>query len=350
MRILIVSDAWYPQVNGVVRTLSTVTSNLRTMGNTVELVTPDRYRTVPLPTYKEIRLAVWPWNDMGRRIAAFQPCAIHIATEGPLGIAARKVCLTRGYPFTTSFHTKFPEYLHARTRFPTDWSYAFLRWFHGAAQRTMVATGSLRSELVAKGFKNLEIWSRGVDVELFHPQPKQETPDPRPHYLYVGRVAVEKNIEAFLGLPLDGTKLVVGDGPQLDQFRRRFPEVRFLGEMHGAELAAAYANADVFVFPSLTDTFGLVLLEALASGVPVAAYPVTGPNDVINGHPVGCLDKDLSRAIRGALDIDPAQCRKFAEARSWQASTEQFLNALQRLQPAGGFNAAQEKMSQEGGV
>jgi glycosyltransferase involved in cell wall biosynthesis len=335
MRILITTDAWYPQVNGVVRTLDTVATELRRRGHAVTLVTPDRFRTVPCPTYPEIHLAMAPGRNIRSLFGSFHPDAVHIATEGPIGLAARRICLARRMPFSTSFHTKFPEYVHARFRIPTAWTYRWLRRFHAAARHTMVATESVRAELAARGFGNLVMWSRGVDTALFYPRPKASGTASRPIHLYVGRVAVEKNIEAFLALDLAGTKRVVGDGPQLEQLRRRYPEVEFLGTRHGEALAAAYADADVFVFPSLTDTFGLVLLEALASGVPVAAFPVTGPIDVINGHPVGCLDEDLARAARRAIDIAPETCRAFALARSWEKSADQFLANLAPVRSTG---------------
>ena len=327
MRIAIVSDAWLPQVNGVVRTLDTVRRTLGADGHDVLVIGPDRFRTLPCPTYPEIRLALLPARAVARAIDGFAPEAIHIATEGPLGMATRRYCLSRGFCFTTSFHTKFAEYLHARTRFPISWTYAWLRRFHAASARIMVATPSLEAELTQHGFARLSRWSRGVDTALFRPQaPALELP--RPVFLYVGRVAVEKNIGAFLSLALAGSKLVVGDGPQLAQLKRRHPDVHFAGAQQGEALARHYAAADVFVFPSRTDTFGLVLLEALASGVPVAAYPVTGPRDVIDGAPVGCLDDDLAAAARRALTLDPAACRAYALNFTWDASACQFLTNL----------------------
>lgn len=277
MHVFVVSDAWYPQINEVVRTLDTVAAELRALGHAVTTVTPDQFLTVPCPTYREIALALFPGPRIARLVDTLEPDAIHIATEGPLGLAARRMCLRRGLPFTTSFHTKFPEYIHARIRVPIDLGYAFLRRFHGVAQRTMVATPSVKAELEARGFAHLVPWSRGVDVDLFRPRDKSFLDVPRPVSLYVGRVAVEKNIEAFLRLDIEGTKVVVGEGLQLPHLRREYPEVRFMGRKTGEELARFYAAADVLVFPSLTDTFGNVLLEALASGVSIAAFPVTGP-------------------------------------------------------------------------
>ena len=275
-RLLIVTDAWLPQVNGVVRTLTTVVAELRAMGHVVEVIAPDRFRTIPCPTYADIPLALLPRRRLVRMIEAFRPDALHIATEGPLGMAARSWAKRTGFAFTTAFHTRFAEYIKARTGFPVRPVYAWMRRFHGAAQGTMVATQSLRDELTARGFRNIRPWSRGVDLDLFRPEPREDWGLPRPVFLYVGRVAVEKNIGAFLDLDLPGSKVVVGGGPILSRLRREYPDVLFTGPRYGEALARAYAGADVFVFPSLTDTFGLVLLEALACGTPVAAFPVTG--------------------------------------------------------------------------
>jgi glycosyltransferase involved in cell wall biosynthesis len=328
MHIAIVSDAWHPQVNGVVRTLDTLTRGLVERGRRVTTVTPDRFATVPCPTYPEIRLALAP----GRRVAALldeaAPSAIHISTEGPLGLAARRYCLARGYPFTTAFHTRFPEYVKARIGLPLGAGYGILRWFHGRARTMMVATPTVESELLSRGFTNVKRWSRGVDLARFHPRPKDFLPDPRPISLYAGRVAIEKNLEAFLSLPLPGTKYVVGDGPQLAELRRKYPDVRFAGMRHGEELARYIAAADVFVFPSRTDTFGLVMLEALASGVPVAAFPVAGPLDVIDRSGAGALDDDLGRAVKSALDIPPERCRAYAQEFTWENSIRQFESNL----------------------
>lgn len=328
MRLLIVSDAWYPQVNGVVRTLDTVAGLLRTMGNAVEMFGPDRFRSVPCPTYPEIRLAVDARWRLPRMVDALAPDAIHIATEGPLGIAMRRYCLRRGLRFTTSFHTRFPEYVQARIGLPVGIAYAWLRRFHGAAAATMVATPSLQADLESRGFKRIVRWSRGVDTDQFRPCAAPKANGNGPNWLYVGRVAVEKNIQAFLDLALPGTKHVVGDGPMLETLRRRYPEVQFAGAQHGEALARHYAAADVFVFPSRTDTFGLVLLEALASGLPVAAYPVTGPLDVIGGAGVGALDEDLGRAARLALEVPGARCRDFAVNHDWRHSARQFFDNL----------------------
>ena len=334
MRILIVSDAWEPQVNGVVRTLRTTRDTLIAEGHDAEIIGPDRFRSIPCPTYPEIRLALGARRKLPKMIDACSPNAIHIATEGPLGWAARRYCRRRGLEFTTSFHTMFPDYLQLRTGIPVSWTFALLRRFHRPASAVMVATESVERELKSRGFENLVRWTRGVDVDLFHPRDKDYLDGPRPVLLYVGRVAVEKNIEAFLGLPNPGTKYVVGDGPQLAALQARFPEVRFVGAKHGEELARHYASADVFVFPSRTDTFGLVMLEALACGVPVAAYPVQGPLDVLTGSGVGALDEDLSRAVDDALKIPTKDCRAFAQKHAWPVSVRQFLSHLHPIKLA----------------
>ena len=328
MRILLVTDAWAPQVNGVVRTLQTVTQELERLGHTVRAVTPSEFRTIPCPTYPEIRLALFPRRRLTQVLDSFDPDAIHIATEGPLGQVARGLCVKRGLPFTTSYHTRFPDYVHARFRIPRGWTFALMRHFHAAAKGVMVAAPSLRQELTDHGFTNVVPWSRGVDTDTFRPGPKDALDGPRPIHLYVGRVAVEKNIEAFLALPLPGTKHVVGDGPLLDTLKRKYPDVRFSGARFGQDLARSYAAADVFVFPSRTDTFGLVMLEALACGVPVAAYPVSGPLDVVDGTGVGVLDEDLGRAVEGARRIPADACRAHALAHSWEACARQFLGNL----------------------
>ncbi len=329
-RVLIVSDAWIPQVNGVVRTLRTITQEMRAMGITVEIIGPDRFNTMPMPSYPEIRLALLPGRKLAKLIDDFAPDALHIATEGPLGLAARKYARKRKIAFTTAFHTRFAEYLKARTKIPLPITYAWLRWFHGAGSGVMVATQSLRDELTARGFKNVRAWSRGVDLEAFHPEPRENWNLARPIFAYVGRVAVEKNLRAFLDLKLPGSKLVVGDGPQRKSLEREYPDAHFAGARFGTELAAAYAGADVFVFPSKTDTFGLVVLEALASGLPVAAYPVTGPMDILgeSSVPVGALNENLQQAALDALTIDRTNCRPHAETYSWTACATRFLDNL----------------------
>ena len=329
MRILIVSDAWFPQVNGVVRTLSVVADKLTAMGDTVEVIGPDRFRNLPMPGYAEIRLAIAPKRRLAKLVAEFAPEIIHIATEGPLGWAMRGLCRRNKWPFTTAFHTRFPEYLEARTRIPADWSWRAMRRFHEAGDGTFAATASLRQELARRGFTKIRAWTRGVDLEKFNPASRDEWPGlPRPVFLYAGRVAIEKNIEAFLALDLPGSKVVVGDGPALPALRQKFPEVTFTGYRENGALARSYAGADVFVFPSRTDTFGLVLLEALAAGTPVAAFPVTGPIDVITDERVGALDEDLRAACLRALDCDRGMARRHAEAWSWDACVAQFRAAL----------------------
>jgi glycosyltransferase involved in cell wall biosynthesis len=333
MRILLVSDAWSPQVNGVVRTLQRVKQECEALGHEVLAVSPEQFRTLPCPTYPEIRLALRPGRTIARRIEQFRPSCIHIATEGPLGLAARRHCVRHGLPFTTSYHTRFPEYVHARAPVPLALGYAFMRWFHRPSSGVMVATRTIRDDLEGRGFVNVKPWSRGVDTELFRPDHDPALDLPRPVYLYVGRVAVEKNLEAFLDVPLaKGAKLVVGDGPALPQLQAKHPEVHFAGARHGIELARHYACGDVFVFPSRTDTFGLVLLEALASGLPVAAYPVPGPLDVIGDSGCGVLDHDLGRAMAAALAIPRARCLDHARRFSWHRCAEQFLGNLQPIE------------------
>ncbi len=333
LNIAIVTDAWAPQTNGVVRTIGRTMDELAEAGHRPTIISPQSFRSLPCPTYPEIRLSLFPYRRLAARLDALQPNAIHIATEGPLGMAARRYCLRRGLPFTTAYHTRFPEYIAARFGLPLRWSYAWLRRFHAAAQATMVATPSIEADLRARGFLHIKRWSRGVDTLLFRPRPQANALPPfadlpRPIHLYVGRVAIEKNIEAFLALDLPGSQIVVGEGPQYADLKARFPKAVFLGKKVGEDLAQLYAAADVFVFPSLTDTFGLVILEALASGVPVAAFPVAGPKDIVQEGVSGALDRDLGRAIARALKIPRKQCRQEAERFSWRAATEQFLSNL----------------------
>lgn len=328
MKLALVTDAWSPQINGVVTTLKTTCEQLRAMGHEVETITPDQFRNWPCPSYPEIRLALGCGAKLAARLDRFRPTAIHIATEGPLGLAARAYCRRRSFPYTTSFHTRFAEYVQLRTGHLLDWGYAYLRWFHSRSERLMAATPSLVAELKARGFKNPVQWSRGVDTRLFRPRDKSFLEGQRPLMMYTGRVAVEKNVEAFLALSLPGTKIVIGDGPQRPELEARYPDARFLGYKTGEELACHMAAADVFVFPSHTDTFGLVMLEALASGVPVAAFPVQGPLDVILSDRVGCLDHDLGRAVQAALRLDPADCREYALRYSWQDCARLFESYL----------------------
>ena len=337
MRILLATDAWDPQVNGVVRTLTRVVAELRQMDEQVEVISPDQFTTVPLPTYPEIRLAVGAYEKVQERFKAFEPEAIHIATEGPIGLAARRICLEWKLPFTTSYHTRFPEYVSARLPVPLAAGYAYMRWFHRPSGRLMVATPTMREELEEHGFKNISLWSKGLDTAMFRPRAPGE-PDifeglARPVWLNVGRVAVEKNIEAFVKLDLPGTKVVVGDGPQRDELMARYPEVKFVGARFNADLAAHYACADVFVFPSLTDTFGLVILEAWGAGTPVAAFSAPGPVDIIPGTGAGVVAPGrvdgLREACLEALEIDRAHVRRVAEGYSWRSCAEEFLRLLQ---------------------
>lgn len=329
MRITVATDAWQPQINGVVRTLGQTATHLRELGHEVQFITPQDFTTYPCPTYPSIRLAAFPKRGVRRLMREFRPQAVHIATEGPIGHAARAWCRNLALPFTTSYHTQFPEYVRARAPLPISWSYAYLRRYHRCAVRTMVATHSMRTRLEARGFKNLVIWARGVDSNQFHPGPKSFLSDPRPISMYMGRVAVEKNIEAFLNLDLPGSKYVVGDGPDLEYFRSRYSHVTFVGQKSGQELTSYLAAADVFVFPSLTDTFGLVLLEAMACGLPVAAFPVTGPLDVVQQGKTGVLHQDLRQAVLEALKLDPADSIAYAKQQSWRSWTERFVSLLE---------------------
>ena len=328
-RIALITDAWSPQVNGVVTTLQRTVRELTDMGHKVLVISPENFRTVPLPSYPEIRLAVLPGKAIKAQLDAFKPQHIHIATEGTLGMAGRRYCVRHGFRYTTSYHTQFPEYLRKRAPIPLSVSYKMMRWFHDAAGQTMVATKAMRELLGQRGFRNLVTWERGVDTGLFRPLAAIEKPvRDAPVFIYVGRVAVEKNIEAFLQLELPGKKQVVGAGPALEQMAQKYPAVEFLGYRFGEELAATIAAADVFVFPSLTDTFGLVMLEAMACGLPVAAFPVTGPIDVVQDGVTGVLDNDLQKAALAALELDGKACREHALSRTWRRATQQFFGNL----------------------
>ena len=326
--IAVVTDAWHPQINGVVTTLGHTVRTLQEFGHRVEVINPTQFRSFPCPTYPEISLAPVTPATLRRRLDDIAPDSIHIATEGPLGWAARAACLHRGFPFTTSYHTRFPEYVRLRLPVPLTLSYAVMRTFHRPSRHVMAATPALKAELESRGFNNVALWSRGVDTTLFSPGQKSFFDLPRPVFLYMGRVAVEKNIEAFLSLDLPGSKVVVGDGPARNELERKYRDARFCGMQTGAALAAHVAAADVFVFPSLTDTFGVVLLEAMACGVPVAAYPVTGPQSVVTSGYNGCLDHDLRRAALRALTIPAGHCRGSAMEFSWEKCTRQFLANL----------------------
>ena len=333
MRVLIATDAWHPQVNGVVRTLTSLARSAKGLGVDIDFLSFDGFPTFPLPTYPGLRLALPSRAEIARRIEAIAPDAIHLATEGPIGHSVRAYCVRRGLPFTTSYTTRFPEYISARVPIPESWIYAALRRFHNAGSVTMVATPSLMNDLQARGFTKVGAWTRGVDTDLFRPDRAIALDFPRPIFVCVGRVAVEKNLEAFLSLDLPGTKMVIGTGPCEAELKRKFPDAKFLGQIENGHLAAHVAAADVFVFPSRTDTFGVVQLEALASGLPVAAFPVTGPMDVIADHPVGVLNEDLRAACLGALDLSRDACRAFALNYSWENCARQFIGHLQKLSP-----------------
>lgn len=328
MRIALITDAWAPQVNGVVTTLGRTCRTAEAMGHELRVISPSLFRTLPCPSYPSIRLALRPGQRLARELAAFDPQAVHLPTEGPLGMAGRAWCLKHDFPFTTAWHTRFPEYVQLRTRLPVGASYAWLRRFHRPAVRTLVSTETQRRELRARRFGELVIWGRGVDTTQFRPYGKDLYDLPRPISLYAGRVAVEKNLEAFLRLDLPGSKVVIGDGPDLPGLRKRYPRVRFTGFRSGEDLARHIAGGDVFVFPSRTDTYGLVMLEAMACGLPVAAFPVPGPQDVVRPGRTGVLDEDLGRAVHAALDLDPQACLRQAREHSWEAATRVFLGHL----------------------
>jgi len=338
MHVLVATDAWHPQINGVVRSLEHLASEAPSFGADIAFLTPSDFRSMPMPGYREIRLALARPEAIRRAISAARPDAVHIATEGPVGWMARYVCRTEGYPFTTSYHTRFPEYLAARLPVPLNWSYAALRRFHNSSAGTMVGSPTLERDLKVRGFSRLMRWSRGVNADLFRPRCERPLTFPKPVFLFVGRLAVEKNIESFLKLDLPGSKVVVGDGPLRAKLEERFSEAYFLGTRTGEALAAVYASADVMVFPSLTDTFGMVILEALACGLPVAAFPVMGPIDVIGTSGCGCLDADLRRAALRALDISRDKCRAYALTFTWQDSVRQFLDNITRARSV--FTAA----------
>lgn len=337
MRILIISDAWHPQINGVVRTLTETIKHLQAFGHEVKLISPQAFKCIPCPTYPDIPLALLPYRRLNRLITDFQPNAIHIATEGPLGISARKWCLKNDKPFTTAYHTQFPEYVHQRCKLlPLSWLYAAMRWFHRPSQRVMTPTPNMQKQLQSKQFSRVVLWSRGVDLERFYPSDRtalnhacRATEQQAPKFVYIGRVAIEKNITAFLTLDLPGSKWVIGDGPARKTLQARHPDVHFLGAFPQEQLPPFYNAADVFVFPSHTDTFGLVMLEAMACGTPVAAFPVTGPIDVVSQYESGVLDNDLQLACIRALALDREKVRAFATEHSWEKTTRQFEQFLQ---------------------
>jgi glycosyltransferase involved in cell wall biosynthesis len=330
VRILLISDTWRPQVNGVVRTLTTLESELARQGHVPRFIIPAGRPSIPIPGYKELRMAFIRPTEVGREIDAFEPDAVHIATEGPMGLAARSWCLRKNLDFTTGFHTRYPEFAEAMYGIPgiRQSLYAGLRWFHRPSRGIMVPTPSVAATLRQRGFENLRVWNRGVDIELFRPGPKDAVKLPRPVFVCAGRIAAEKGLEDFLALKLPGSKVVIGDGPLLERLRSEHPDVHFTGYLFNGAYAQMLGAADVFVFPSRNDTFGLVMLEALACGVPVAAYPVPSPVDVIEDGVCGCLDDDLERAAMRALEIDPAACRRYAEARPWSAVARRFLELI----------------------
>ncbi|MFK0384272.1 MULTISPECIES: bifunctional monoglucosyl/glucuronosyl diacylglycerol synthase [Rhizobium/Agrobacterium group] len=335
-RITIVTDAWHPQVNGVVRSIENTNLELARLGVDVRMVTPQNFHSIPCPTYPEIRLSVAGYRRVAAEIEKSQPSFVHIATEGPLGFMARRWCVKNRMRFSTSYHTRFPEYVAARFPVPERWLYAFVRWFHNGGNTCMVATQSLETELEARGVRNLRRWSRGIDAHLFHPRPKTSLPFdlPRPIFMTVGRVAIEKNLPEFLDLDLPGSKVVVGDGPARAELQEKYPDVLFTGVKTGEALADAYAQADVFVFPSKTDTFGNTILEALASGVPVAAFPVTGPIDILGDNPeAGALDNDLRNACLAALSCSAEGALALSKNYSWEKASRQFLDNV--IQAAG---------------
>ena len=341
MRILVATDAWHPQVNGVVRTLTMMAEAVAALGSEVTFLTPESFRTVGLPSYRDLRVALPRPARIAESIEAQAPDTIHIATEGPIGLLVRRYCRKHDLPFTTSFHTRFPEYVSARAPVPESWVWGTLRWFHGPSEAVMAATPALATELRERGFRNVVLWPRGVDTKPFHPR-DVDLCQPKPVFLCVGRVAVEKNLEAFLDLDLPGTKVIVSDGPARPSLQQKYPDAVFLGALQGERLAEVYASADVFVFPSRTDTFGLVLLEALASGLPIAAFPVSGPVDVIGNAPVGVLSEDLRSGCLRSLDIPRAACVEFAAKHTWDGSGRAFLANMALIRRTGTADEAVE--------
>jgi glycosyltransferase involved in cell wall biosynthesis len=331
MKILIVSDAWEPQVNGVVRTLKMTRREMELKGHQTGIISPQGFRSIPCPTYPEIRLALTTRGELERRIDGFAPDCLHIATEGPLGWMARSIARRRKWPFTTAYHSRFPEYVEARFGLPVSWMYALLRRFHNAACHTLAPTPAIVADLKARGFHGARLWSRGVDLTLFQASGARDASPTRPLFLYVGRIAVEKQVDAFLRLDLPGEKWVAGEGPARQRLQAKYPDARWLGVLNGEDLARLYRTADVMVFPSVTDTFGLVMVESMACGTPVAAFPVPGPIDVIADSGGGVMHRDLREACLRALELPREPVRRRAEQFSWAAATEQMLAALQRI-------------------
>lgn len=342
MRILIATDAWRPQINGVVHSLERTATAAHELGAECEFLTPQGYVTLPMPTYPDVRLAlVNPW-EIGRRIEKIAPDHVHIATEGPIGIASRLHCRRNGRPFTTSYHTRFPEYVRARVPIPEGFTYDLLRWFHAPAAAVMAPTRTIRDELTRRRFSRVRIWTRGVDHRLYYPRSNSVLDLPRPIFLYVGRLAVEKNLPALLGLSLPGSVVIVGDGPARASLEAAYPRAHFLGAKTGEPLAEIYASADVFVFPSRTDTFGIVLIEAMASGLPVAAYPVPGPLDVIGDGGAGVLKEDLHAACLEALEIPREKAHDYSKRFTWTESARQFLSNIDASRGWKRFEAPRE--------
>ncbi|MCG7982849.1 MAG: glycosyltransferase family 1 protein [Candidatus Thiodiazotropha lotti] len=342
MRIAILTDAWYPQVNGVVRTLNKTITILEQWGHEILCINPELFRTLPMPTYPDIPLSLFPYGKIKKLLNEFNPDAIHLSTEGPIGWAGRRYCLRHKVPYTTTYHTRFPEYVRLRAPIPLSLSYAFVRAFHSKATLTMVATTSMKATLEEHGFQNLEYWTRGVDIDHFVPREEKALDLEGPISLYLGRVAVEKNIQDFLDLDIAGAKVVIGDGPAMASLKKKYPDTHFLGYRKNGDLANLLAAADVMVFPSRTDTFGLVMLEAMACGVPVATYPVEGPLDVIKNGINGWMDEDLKTATTKALEVDRKSCREFAEQYSWESCTQQFLNLIQKNCPDSATEAVEK--------
>jgi glycosyltransferase involved in cell wall biosynthesis len=328
IKLALVTDAWKPQVNGVCTTLGKTCDTLRELGHEVHVINPNPCKTMPCPTYPEIRLVLQPFSFVKKELENFQPTHIHIATEGPLGFAARRYCVKNRLSFTSSYHTQFPEYIRKRYPLPLSLSYKFFRWFHGASTRLMIGAPAQRRLLEARGFKNIVYWTKGVDTDLFKPGDKSFLSYERPIWVYLGRVAIEKNIESFLSLDLPGTKVIIGDGPAKEELSKKYPQIKFEGYRFGEELVRYLGAGDVFVFPSLTDTFGLVMLEAMACGLPIAAYPVTGPIDVVRDGETGCLNEDLKEAALCALKLNPEDCLKQANEYTWKNATLQFIDNL----------------------
>ena len=330
MKILIVTDAWYPQVNGVCRTLKNLGDELKKIGHQVEYIEPNQFFTVPMPKYNEIKLSLNVWPRVGKLISKADADIIHIATEGPIGIFAKRYCVKNKLKFTTSYHTQFDKYLKLYYPYlPIKLAQKFLKGFHSKAEKILVTTQSMKDELQEIGFDKdkMVVWTRGANHGAFQKPKKINLEYKRPIYLYVGRVSIEKNIRAFLDLDLEGTKLIVGKGPDLDKLKKEYPEAIFRGERTNGELASYFASSDVFVFPSKTDTFGIVIIEALKCGLPVAAYPVAGPKDIFNGTNIGSLNNDLKKAALEALKSDRSACIEHAKKYTWENCAKIFLNS-----------------------